>query len=261
MKKGMEDYVTKWAPISTDMTSFESKYARRTMLYYTWLRGITPRVIDAAMTKPGVSTMMPKALYNVAYANGLNPESIGNPFPEDEGLFPSYYYNNILGPQWKDDYGLWGINPSSPVIEVANTFKNVTPGDPVGNVLGAGKQLIGMSTPFAKMPLELSMGANSTGVPIEDPAQYVGDNLGGAYLSSLSRATGKTINMDGIVNRTDSAYKGDIDAQIEHAKLQGINFLTGGKLTDYTSDSAIKSANYEAVQKMKDQVEAQRRSQ
>jgi hypothetical protein len=261
MKNGMEDYITKWAPISTDMTSFESKYARRTMLYYTWLRGITPRIIDSAMTKPGVTTMVPKALYNVAYANGLNPESIGNPFPEDEGLFPSYYYNNILGPQWKDDNGLWGINPSSPVIEVANTFKNITPGDPVGNVLGTGKQLIGMSTPFARMPLELSMGANSTGVPIEDPAQYIGDNLGGAYLSSLSRATGKTINQDGIVNRTDSAYKGDPELQAEHAKLQGINFLTGAKLTDYQSDSAIKSANYEAVEKMKREAEAQMRKQ
>ena len=260
MKKGMEDYITKWAPISTDMTTFESKYARRSMLYYTWLRGITPRIIDSAMTKPGVATVMPKALYNIAYANGVDPESIGNPFPED-GMFPSYYYNNILGPQWKDDNGLWGINPSSPVIEVANTFKNLKPGDPVGNLGGIGKQFIGMATPFAKMPLELSMGANAAGIPIEDPAQYVGDNLGGAYLSTLSRATGKTINQDGIVNRTDSAHRGDAADQLEHAKLQGINFLTGAKMTDYQSDGAMKSAAYEAAQKIKDQAQAQMRKQ
>jgi hypothetical protein len=261
MKKGMEDYITKWAPTSTDMTAFESKYARRSMLYYTWLRGITPRIIDSAMTKPGVTTVVPKALYNLAWANGLSPESIGNPFPEDDGLFPSYYYNNVLGPQWKDDYGMWGINPSSPVIEVANTFSKFSLGNPAGNVEGAAKQFIGMSTPFAKMPLEMAMGAQSNGIPIEDNSQYMLDNLGGAYTGALSRATGKTINEHGIVDRTDSAAKGTPEEQLEHAKLQGINFLTGAKLTDYKSDSAIKAANYDIVEKMKQQVEAQRRSQ
>jgi hypothetical protein len=261
MKKGMEEYVTKWAPTSTDMTAFESKYMRRSMLYYTWLRGITPRIIDSAMTKPGITTMVPKALYNVAYANGLNPESIGNPFPEDDGLFPSYYYNNVLGPQWKDDYGMWGINPSSPVIEVANTFKNFKLGDPVGNALGAGAQLTGMATPFAKMPIEMAFGQQSSGIPIEDNAQYLADNLGGSYVGALSRATGKTVNMNGIVDRTDSAAKGTPEEQAEHAKLQGINFMTGAKLTDYKSDSAIKAANYDIVDKMKQQVEAQRRGQ
>lgn len=261
MKKGMEDYVTKWAPVSTDMTSFESKYARRSMLYYTWLRGITPRIIDSAMTKPGVSTIVPKALYNLAYANGLDPESVGNPFPEDDKLFPSYYYNNVLGPQWKDDYGMWGINPSSPVIEVANTFSKFKPGDPVGNIGGAGKQLIGMSTPFAKMPLEMAMGQQSSGIPIEDNNQYLLDNLGGSYVGALSRATGKTVNQNGIVDRTDSAAKGTPEEQAEQAKLQAMNFLSGMKLTDYKSDSAIKAANYDIVDKMKQKVEAQRRGQ
>lgn len=261
MKKGMEDYVTKWAPTSTDMTAFESKYVRRSMLYYTWLRGITPRIIDSAMTKPGITTIVPKAMYNLAWANGMNPESIGNPFPEEDGLFPSYYYNNVLGPQWKDDYGMWGINPSSPVIEVANTFAKFKLGDPAGNIGGAATQAIGMSTPFAKMPLEMAMGAQSSGIPIKDNMQYLGDNLGGSYLATLSRATGKTINQDGIVDRTDSAARGTPEDQLEHAKLQGINFLTGAKLTDYKSDSAIKAANYDIVDKMKKQVEAERRSQ
>lgn len=260
MKKGMEDYITKWAPISTDMTSFESKYARRSMLYYTWLRGITPRMIDSAVTKPGVATIVPKALYNAAYANGVNPESIGDPFPEDK-MFPDYYRNNVLGPQWMDDYGMWGINPSSPVIEVANTFARFKPGDPGGNVTGALGQALGMSTPFAKLPIELGMGAQSNGVPIEDGMQYLGDNLGGSYLSSLSRATGKTINETGIVNRTDGAHKDSIEDQVEHAKLQGINFLTGAKLTDYQSIGSLKSAEYSMMQKLKEEADLQLRKQ
>jgi hypothetical protein len=245
MKNGMEEYVTKWAPTSTDFTAFEAKYARRTLLYYTWLRGITPRIIDSAMTKPGVTTMVPKALYNMAYANGLNPESIGDPFPED-GMFPSYYKNNILGPQWKDDFGTWGINPSSPVIEVGNTFSKFKPGDPLGNIGGAISQLGGMATPFARMPAELATGTqSSTGMPIEDNAQYLLDNLGGSWLGSLSRATGKTVNTSGIVDRTDSAAKITEEDQGEHAKLQLMNFLSGLKLTDYESLSAQKAAAYD----------------
>lgn len=248
MKDGMEEYVTKWAPTSTDFTAFEAKYARRSLLYYTWLRGITPRILDSAMTKPGVTTVVPKALYNMAYANGLNPESIGNPFPED-GMFPDYYKRNILGPQWQDDFGMWGINPSSPVIEVGNTFSKFTLGNPLGNAEGALSQLGGMATPFVKMPAELATGTQAgTGVPIEDKWQYAGDNLGGSWLSSLSRATGKTITPDGIVDRTDSAAKFTDEEQAEHAKLQLMNFLSGLKLTDYESLAAQKAAAYDLAE-------------
>jgi hypothetical protein len=261
MKAAMEGQVTKWAPVSTDMTAFEAKYARRTMLYYTWLRGITPRMIDSAMTQPGVVTMVPKAMYNWAKASGLNPESVGNPFPEDDGLFPSYYYNNILGPQWKDDYGMWGINPSSPVIEVANTFSRIKPGDPVGNVTKTGSQLLGMATPFVRMPTELAMGQNATGIPITDQAQYLQDNLGGSYVGALSRATGKTLNQNGIVDRTDSAAKATPEEQAQHAKLQLFNFLSGLKLTDYKSDSAQRAALYDQKEAFDTEGKNLRRSQ
>lgn len=261
MKAAMEGQVTKWAPTSTDMTGFEAKYIRRTMLYYTWLRGITPRMIDAAMTKPGVTTMVPKALYNVAFANGLNPESVGNPFPEDDGLFPSYYYNNVLGPQWKDEFGMWGINPSSPVIEVANTFSRIKPGDPVGNVINTGAQLTGMASPFIRMPIEGAMRTQSNGIPITDGSQYLLDNLGGSYVGAISRGTGKTLNMNGIVDRTDSAAKDTPEEQMQHLALQAFNFGTGLKLTDYKSDSAQRAAYYDQKEALNAEAERIRRSQ
>lgn len=244
MKDGMEEFVTKWAPTSTDFTAKESKYLRRSFLYYTWLRGITPRVIETMLNKPGMTTWINKAQYNIAQANGIDPQSFGNPFPE-EGLYPDYYYNGILGPQWKDDMGgEWGINPSHPSVEVLNNFAGVDPTKPVQSGLGMGAALLGMSTPFLKMPLEMAQGRQSTGVPIEDNTQYMLDNLGGSWISTLSRATGKTINQDGIVDRTDSAAKGSPEEQAEHAKLQGINFLTGAQLKNYQSTEAVKSAKY-----------------
>ena len=257
MKKGMEDIVTKWYPTSTDFTAAEAKYARRTLLYYTWLRGITPRVIDAAMTKPGVATMIPKALYNTAYANGLNPESIGEPFPDDH-LFPDYYKNNVLGPQWKtDDGGMWGLNPSSPLIEVANTFNRVDPTDPLGTIGGVGSQLLGMATPFARMPVEMGTGTQAgSGIPIKDTNQYLLDNLGGSWIGAASRASGKTIGPDGsLIDRTDSAAKPYEEDQKKHAALQLINFLSGAKFTDYNSTPSQKAAGYSATEKIRKQAE------
>lgn len=253
MKAGMEEYITKWAPTSTDFTAWESKYARRSLLYYTWLRGITPRIVDSAMTKPGVTTIVPKAMYNLAYANGLNPESIGDPFPE-EGMFPDYYKNNVLGPQWRDEHGLWGINPSSPVIEVANTFSKFKAGDPLGNVESGIGQLGSMANPFFRMPGELATSTQAgTGIPIEDKGQYLADNLGGSWLSSASRASGKTFGTGGILDRTDSAAKFNPEDQAEHAKLQLFNFLSGLKLTDYESNSALKSAGYDMAEKARNE--------
>jgi hypothetical protein len=260
MKDAMEEQVTKWAPTSTDLTAWESKYSRRALLYYTWLRGITPRIADMAMTKPGVTTMVPKAMYNLAFANGLNPESIGNPFPEEGGLFPDYYANNVLGPQWKDDYGMWGINPGSPVAEVANTFSKFKAGDPLGNIKGGIGQAVSMSNPFIRMPFETATGHQAgTEIPIKDQGQYMLDNLGGSYAATLSRATGKTAGFDGILDRTDSAAKATPEDQAEHAKLQLFNFLSGLKLTDYASESAQKAASYDLRQKYQDEAKLQER--
>jgi hypothetical protein len=261
MKDAMEDYVTKWAPTSTDFTAWEAKYARRTLLYYTWLRGITPRVIDSAMTKPGITTIVPKAMYNVAYANGLNPESIGNPFPDDE-MFADYQYRNLLGPQWKDDYGMWGINPSSPVIEVGNTFSKFNLANPIGNVESAIGQIGSMATPFARIPAEFATGTQAgTGIPIEDKSQYLLDNVGGSWVSALSRATGKTVGPNGILDRTDSAAKYNEEDQMEHAKLQAFNFLTGLKLNDYQSNAAFKAGGYDMAEEAKRKSELEVRGQ
>jgi hypothetical protein len=244
LKRGMEEFVTKWAPTSTDFTARESKYARRGFLYYTWLRGITPRIMDLIVTRPGTATAANKALYNFAVANGMDPVSVGNPFPED-GMFPSYYYNNIIGPQWADkDGSMWGINPSSPVIEVLNSLgKGITPAglaqpfsaDSSYNKVGAN--LLGMATPFAKMPIELSM-QQSNGVPIKDNFQYLQDNLGGSWVSAASKGSGVLLNGQG---RTDSANRPDKAGQNEQAITQLINFMSGLKLTDYQSDSALRS--------------------
>ncbi|ASZ72599.1 hypothetical protein NELLIE_26 [Arthrobacter phage Nellie] len=246
MKSAMEEFVTKWAPTSSDFTAKEAKYARRAFLYYTWLRGITPRIIDTMMNKPGIATIANKALYNMAAANGVDPVSIGNPFPADR-MFPSYYYKNIIGPQMVGEgMSLWGFNPSSPVIEVLNSISSgATIGDPVGSALNVGKTAFGMATPFIKMPTEL-ITQQSNGIPIQDNAQYVQDQLGGAWGGLASKTTGKLITGNG---RTDSSNGATPEEQAKIAKLQLANFLSGMKITDYQSPAALRSVRGEQKQK------------
>lgn len=246
LKAAMEEHVTKWAPTSSDFTAKEAKYARRAFLYYTWLRGITPRIIDTMMNKPGIATIANKALYNMAAANGVDPVSIGNPFPSDR-MFPEYYFKNIIGPQMVGEgMSLWGFNPSSPVIEVLNSISSgATIGDPVGSALNVGKTAFGMSTPFLKMPTEL-ITQQSNGIPIQDNAQYVQDQLGGAWGGLISKSTGKLITGNG---RTDSSNGATPEDQAKIAKLQLANFLSGMKITDYQSPAALRSVRGEQKQK------------
>jgi hypothetical protein len=241
LKQGMADQVTKWAPTSTDFTAREAKYVRPAFMYYTWLRGITPRVVDTMMNKPGVALAPSKALYNVAVANGIDPVSFGNPFPP-EAQMPSYYYDGVIGPLMQGEgHSMWGINIANPVTDVMNTLgKGITPGGLANgeNAVNMGKTLLGSASPFAKIPIDLATG-ESNGVPIQSTNQYMQDSLTGSWGGVISKSTGKLWNGEGRTDSTNGAAHG-VD-QSEIARLQIANFLGGLKITDYQSPSALRS--------------------
>jgi hypothetical protein len=197
------------------------------------------------MTKPGIATEANKGMYEIAAANGLNPMSVGNPFPTDR-LFASYEYGNILGPVVAGEgISLWGFSPSSPVIDVMDQLGGgITPAG-LANGKGEasiGGNLLGMATPFAKIPLDLAT-QQSNGVPIKDPAQYLQDSLTGSYGQLLSKSTGKLITGQG---RTDSANAANGNAsQGQIAAQQLANFLTGLKITNYQSPSSMRAVRGE----------------
>lgn len=258
--------VRKWAPTSADLGGFEAKYARRAFLYYTWLRGMLPRVIEGALTKPGVALVPSKAMYNIAAANGLDPSSLGDPFPEGS-MFPSWYSEKVLGPQWESKEGdLWGINPTSPLLDVANSLgsgvsaKDLLTGAAIPKV---GGTLLNMSTPWFKTPVELATGNKlDGGAPIKDKSIYLTDQIGPARVAS--RIAGKDLvpsitpdNGIGFANRTEAKYEGglgdDFGANASHEVL---NWLFGMGATNYTSDSATNSAKYEQSSKLKEERES-----
>ena len=256
-----EKILRKWSPTAKDLTAMESKYNRRVFLYYTWIRGMIPRVVESLVAKPQIATMPSKAMYNMAIANGLNPNSIGDPFDPNE-LMPHYYTNGILGPQWKDPNTghLWGGNPTAPVIDVFNSvgagtsLSGMVPFSENNNFERVGRLLMGMTNPIMRSPVEMAIGRNvGTDSPIMDNGQYLTDMPG--PLRYASKVTGHTINpmLGGLPRRTEAKYKDGMDSDEwwQNAALETFNYNTGVQVKDYTSDSAVKSAEFDEKDKLK----------
>jgi hypothetical protein len=262
------DFVRKWSPTALDLGGFETKYARRAIFYYTWMRGMVPRIIEGTLMKPGVALIPSKAMYNLGQANGLDLNSIGDPFPPDQ-LFPDWYSNKVLGPQWKAGGDLWGFNPTGPLGDVMNSLgSGVSPSD-FTSIDGATKvagTFLNMSTPWFKAPMEIVSGKTlQSGAPIEDRAQYAQDMIG--PLRTLSRVTGKETYLgmgpNGLdfPNRTEKKYRNGMDGQqtIENALPELLNWASGMQFTNYTSNSSNNSAFYQNKQKYVDKAKSDQR--
>jgi hypothetical protein len=253
------EFVRKWAPTAVDLGAAEAKYLRRGIFYYTWIRGMVPRIIESTLMRPGIASIPNKAMYNLAIANGIDPNSIGDPFPEGT-LFPSWYTERVIGPQYKVGNDLWGGNPTGPLGDILNTVgSNIKPKDFMTGqaFMKTAGTVWNMSTPFIKAPIEFTTGRTlETGAPIDDRAQYLQDYIGPVRFAS--RAFGKemypSIGPDGLAqaNRTESKYRDGMtpDETRKNALPEILNYLTGLGFTNYTSDSAQKSAEFQEKDKL-----------
>lgn len=170
--------VKKYHPDASMLTPWESKYARPVIPFYSWFAKILPAIVESTLRRPGRVTVFPKASYELAVATGVNPDTIYDPFPEDQ-LFPSFITEKALGPQFKDIFGQGyvGLNPGIAHLDVFNTLGP----DPVGGILG-------MTTPFLRVPLELRAGSSlSTGARINDASDYLDSSIPGVnYLANFT---------------------------------------------------------------------------
>lgn len=248
-------FVKKWAPLASDLGATEAKYFRRGIFYYTWIRGMVPRIIEAALTNPGVATAPNKLMYSIALNNGLDLNSIGDPFPEGT-MFPDWYSERVIGPQYSQDGDLWGANPTGPLGDVMNSLgSNVKPKDFLSTdaFTKTAGTFLNMSTPFFKAPIELITGSTiDRSIPIPDRAQYVQDMIGPARF--ISKATGKDLypalgpnGQIGFPNRTEKKYSSGMttDEMLKNALPEALNFGTGANVTNYTSDSATANVKFQ----------------
>lgn len=252
--------VRKAAPVAADLAAWESKVLRRGVFYYTWLRGITPRIVETLITRPGLAMIPSKGMYELAGANGLDPNSFGDPMSDEvKSSLPDYYQERVMGPAWQDSQTgeYWGFSPTSPTMDVLNTFgSNVSlndiwqsPMDTSDNAAQKmGKTFIGMVTPWVKYPVEMATGMRmDTGAPIESNLQYLQDQ--NAVSRTISKISGK--NIDGL-NRTESRYRNGMEEPGELIGTELVNFFGSPQLTNYSADNVIKAGEFQKKQEQID---------
>jgi hypothetical protein len=241
--------VRKWHPDGSDLTNFESKVARRLFLFYSWLRKAVPLVVESTVMKPGKVLVYPKAMYAIAEMNGVDPNSLGDPFPQDE-LFPTWIRESTEGPAFINNGRFFSVSPGIPFNDVVNDYGT--------SGRGALRTALGSTTPLLKIPVEVAGGGNGavaqdirTGAPKMDTSDYIDQQIPGvnvvANLTNRSPASGFTQNT--------GESRGMSPEELARANekntpgpdtLALLNWLTGAGLMDLSKPNYKRQAQIEA---------------
>jgi hypothetical protein len=179
--------VKKFHPDPSMLTKGE-QYLRRVFPFYTWLSKAIPALVAGSLTNPGRVSMFPKASYNLAIAMGVNPDSMYDPFPEDQ-MFPSFITEKALGPQWKIGNKYYGLNPGIATADIGATLSMGLPNSDPNYAVGAAlSPFTSLLTPAFSIPLELMAGSQlDSGSRIKDYSDYIDSQIPGInYVSSIS---------------------------------------------------------------------------
>jgi len=238
--------VRKWHPDGSDLTSFERNVMRRLIPFYSWVRKAIPLVVETTVMKPGKAMIFPKAMYNFAIANGLDPNSLSDPFPQDQ-LFPNFLSDQLIGPQWKGNlFGIpgfgsqqnryYGMNPGEPLTDIGSSYLGANPQDAIA----------GGITPLLKIPIELQTGTNlGTSAGISDWSEYWDQQIPGVgYIGNIT-GTSPT----GGFEPKQNIQKGLDQPGMNQMGIA--NFLSGLGLKDYSKPNYIRRAQFELLDKLR----------
>ena len=224
-------------PDASMLTPFETKFMKLIIPFYSWLRGVLPGALESALTHPGRLAIFPKASYNLAVSLGINPDSMSDPFPEDQ-LFPSFITESALGPQFKIGESYIRVNPGIAHLDILETFG----ADPVRGVAG-------MVNPLFRAPAELLSGGSwSTGGRISDVSDYLDQSVPGLnYVANLSGVSptgsiGSLVSGQGLDPQAQIAKgnKTDFDKALTLA-----NWITGAGIQNLSRPNYINYAEIE----------------
>jgi hypothetical protein len=220
--------VRKWHPDGSDLTPFERQVMRRLIPFYSWLRKSTPLIAEAAVTSPGRFMTMPKAMQSLANSMGIDPNSLGDPFPQNS-LYPSYLTDSVYGPQWTNPDNGHAMGMGLPGDPVAGF--NQTTANPLQTILQ------GLS-PAIRIPTELATGSSmGTGVPIKDKTDYVDSQI--PIVSSIANITNKSA-VSGFTQDQSPVAKKIEQPGIDRLAL--INWLTGAGVRDFDKMQSKRAA-------------------
>jgi hypothetical protein len=249
-------------PTRESLSVADRKYTTRIVLFHNWVRGAIGAVARTALERPKLVTIPSDFQYNLAEAQGLQPESIGKPLPSDPRI-ASYYENGLLGPTWIGglspfggigdlDNGEppheWGASLSAPQIDaLTNYFGGVNFGD---DPLTNARVLAGGVNPVFSAPFEAisnSQWGSETGQQIYNPQK--GD-WAPQYASWLWNQTGFPASVTSAfgLSGTHATWTAAENQGDQSRKL--FNFLTGLKVVDYTNPTSAKIGESETGQRL-----------
>lgn len=260
--------VHEFHPTVGTLTAFERKYARRVFYFYTWQKQALFKIMELAMNQPALITVPSKFQYAMATAQGLNPESFGDPY-DSSALFPAYNSYSTYGPQWipgetesefldaltgaQPGFGPVGLKPALPQLDVIDSYLGQVEFRPEDGLWGnlAGAFFTGTTGIFAqnmapalRIPVELAarqrIGGIGGDIDVMDPqklGEYAIDQTG---VGSLTRAFDWT------------PWGGRSDTRLDpyseaNRQRQWFNWLSGMKLTYYQNPAALNVARQEEL--------------
>lgn len=235
--------VRKWHPDGSDLTNAEKKVARRIIPFYSWMRKAIPLVLESIAMRPGRTLVYPKAMYNAAASMGIDLQSLGNPFPEDQ-LFPSWLQDSTQGPTFEINGRYYGIRPGIPTADVMDDY--------MSSPVGALQTILGSLTPALKIPPEIATQTDiRTGVPIKDTTDYIDRQIPG--VSNIASLTGRSPS-SGFTQPTSqaaTAEKYGSDPSLLNP-VYALNLLLGAGVTDMSKPNYIKQAQLEERTRARD---------
>jgi hypothetical protein len=240
--------VHEFHPTVGTLTAPERKLARRWFYFYTWQKQAFFKLMEYTANHPAVVTVPSKLQFAIASAQGLDPESFGDPYSAT-GLWAAYNENSVYGPLWNDDvWGAMGVKPAVPQLDVIDSYLSPIKFKPedglwgnIGNLASdsAMSILVGQASPVFKIPAELATRRQIGGVggEITDFPQYMLDQTG---VGTLSRISGWT----------PWGQRSDVDltpyGEANRDRLWW-NWLGGASITYYESPAAQKAARQEMI--------------
>jgi hypothetical protein len=220
----------KYHPNALTLSPYEMRYGRRTFPFYSWVKQAAMALTESAIMHPARTWLaLPKASYNVAIAAGLDPTSLGDPFPQDQ-LFPSYLRDDMMGPQFQIGGRYISVNPG---FASADLFNELV-ANPVEGV-------VGMVNPAVRIPLELLAGSRlGSQAPIRDLSDYIDSSIPG--VNYASNITGRSFSTLGLQEQAKvaSGAKTGFDQFLSAA-----NWFTGLGIRNYSRPDFINYAEFE----------------
>ena len=230
--------VSKYHPDMATLAVAEKKYLRRIMPFYHWNRGAIQAVSETLLMNPGRVTMFNKAYYNIAIAAGIEPDSMFDPFPDDQ-LFPSFLQDQMEGPLFEASGRYFGLRPGIATFDVMNQFAS---GNPIDTVLDN-------ANPMFKIPIELLTGTRlGTQSRIRDYSDFLDSSTPG--FNYVANVSGQSVTGSFYSLLTGGGFDPQYQFEIGNKDsrdqiISAVNWLLGIGLTDYSRPSYIRFAEQE----------------